>query len=150
MKTIASVRKCDQKPRVRNRFHERENPFRRERFGSPETAPASLIKERPSVFLARSSSVRIILPFLSFVLRDVCSSHSSSSAVIRIVIVRLIWHNCNTLIVLGQISDRQVAKKIRTQRLLRLCLESMQSLGKPSCITAFLTSSFLQKMKLPI
>src|SRR5688500_16778043 len=96
MKTIASVRKCDQKPRVGNRFHGRENPFRRERFGSPETVPASLIKERPFVFRARSSSVRIILPFLSFVLRDVSSSHSFSSSVMRIVIVRLIWHNCNT------------------------------------------------------
>src|SRR5918996_5425685 len=98
MKTIASVRKCDQKPRIRNRFHERENPFRRERFGSPETAPASLIKERPFAFLARSSSVRIILPFLSLVLRDVSSSHSSSSSVMRIVIVRLIWHNSNTFL----------------------------------------------------
>jgi hypothetical protein len=97
MVAVPPIRKCDKKARIGNSLQERENPFREDRSGSPDTVPASRMNARFCDFLALSSSVLMIFPFLIFVLRDVSSSHSSISSVRRIVIVRLISNNRITI-----------------------------------------------------
>jgi hypothetical protein len=85
--SVTTIQESDDKAGVGDRLHFLENPFRRERFLGPSTAPARRMNGLSAEVFASSSCCRTILPCGTPVFRAVVSSHSASSGVRRIEIV---------------------------------------------------------------